>query len=82
MWGWNTGLAEHAPYDAIIVTAGAPVVPESFYDQLKMGGRVVIPVGDALSQKLLRLRKLPDGEFSREVLGYVRFVPLIGKYGW
>ena len=47
-----------------------------------MGGRIVIPVGDALSQKLLRLRKLPDGEFSREVLEYVRFVPLIGKYGW
>ena len=76
------GWPEHAPYDAIIVTAGAPVVPESFYDQLKLGGRIVIPVGDALSQKLLRLRKLPDGEFSREVLEYVRFVPLLGKYGW
>lgn len=78
----SLGLPQFAPYDAIIVTAGAPVVPESFLGQLKVGGRVVIPVGDSLSQQLLRLRKLPDNSYTQEILELVRFVPLIGSQGW
>jgi protein-L-isoaspartate(D-aspartate) O-methyltransferase len=76
------GWPEHAPYDAIIVTASSPVVPESFRDQLKIGGRVIIPVGDVISQQLIRLQKMQDGSYSKEILEYVRFVPLIGKQGW
>lgn len=76
------GWPEAGPFDAIIVTAGAPVIPESFMSQLKEGGRVIIPVGDALSQQLLRLRKGPKGEYSRELIEHVRFVPLIGEQGW
>lgn len=76
------GWPEEGPFDAIIVTAGAPVIPESFYNQLKEGGRIIIPVGDAYTQQLLRLRKQFDGKFSREMLEFVRFVPLIGEQGW
>lgn len=76
------GWPEHAPYDAIIVTAGAPSLPESLIEQLKPGGRMVIPVGDSLSQELIRVRKNEDGEVFREFLGHVRFVPLIGEQGW
>ncbi len=76
------GWPEKGPFDAIVVTAGAPVIPESFLPQLKVGGRVIIPVGDAISQQLWRLRKLPDNTYFREMLEFVRFVPLIGKEGW
>lgn len=78
----SLGWPEVSPFDAIIVTAGAPVIPESFYNQLKDNGRVIIPIGDALSQQLLRLHKQPKGQFMREILEFVRFVPLIGKQGW
>lgn len=76
------GWPEKAPFDAILVTAGAPVVPESLLDQLNIGGRVIIPVGDTFSQELLRLKKTPKGDFTKEILEFVRFVPLIGKQGW
>ena len=76
------GWKEKAPFDAILVTAGAPVVPESFLDQLKLSGRVIIPVGDAISQQLIRLRKTPENTYTREILESVRFVPLIGEQGW
>jgi len=76
------GWKEHGPYDAIIVTAGAPVIPESFIDQLKLNGRVIIPVGDELGQQLLRLTKTLGSTYQREMLEYVRFVPLIGEQGW
>lgn len=76
------GLPLAAPFDAILVTAGAPVVPESFLSQLKEGGRVIIPVGDALSQQLLRLRKNAEGRYDHERIESVRFVPLIGEQGW
>jgi protein-L-isoaspartate(D-aspartate) O-methyltransferase len=76
------GWPEKGPYDAIIVTAGAPVVPESFINQLKTDGKVLIPVGDETSQQLLRLRKLPSGKYTQEIVEYVRFVPLIGEQGW
>lgn len=76
------GWAEHAPYDAIIVTAGGPVVPEALISQLKVGGRLVIPVGNEVMQTLVRVRKLSDDDWSQESLESVRFVPLIGDQGW
>ena len=75
------GWQEKGPFDAIIVTAGAPVVPSSLIAQLKEGGRLIIPVGDALVQSLLRIRK-KEGALIQEILEMVRFVPLIGKEGW
>lgn len=76
------GWKEHAPYDAIVVTAGAPVIPHSLIGQLKVGGRLIIPVGDSTMQKLLRYRKEGEDEMKEELLEYVRFVPLIGREGW
>ena len=77
------GLAEHAPFDAIVVTAGGPGVPAALSDQLTMGGRLVIPVGkDNTSQVLLRVRRTAEHYFEEEGLLPVRFVPLIGEEGW
>jgi protein-L-isoaspartate(D-aspartate) O-methyltransferase len=77
------GWAEHAPYDAAVVTAGSPDIPEALIDQLKLGGRLVIPVGRLREmQDLLRIRKTGPQEFSREHITGVRFVPLIGVAGW
>ncbi len=77
------GWPEHAPYDAIVVTAGGPDVPTALLDQLGVGGRLVIPVGSERgTQKLIRVRKSLDGEVNEEALGDVRFVPLIGDQGW
>jgi protein-L-isoaspartate(D-aspartate) O-methyltransferase len=75
------GWAEQGPFDAIIVTAGGPEIPQPLLDQLAVGGRLVIPVGDAYVQDLIRLRKKEDG-IHKEDLGGCRFVKLIGKYGW
>lgn len=77
----SEGWEENAPYDAIIVTAGAPEVPKPLKDQLADGGRLVIPVGDRFSQVLYKLVKRGD-EFIQEDLGGCRFVDLVGKYGW
>lgn len=77
------GWAEHAPFDAILVSAGAPVVPESLKDQLAVGGRMVIPVGTSQrAQELVRITRRADGRFEVEDLADVRFVPLIGEQGW
>ncbi len=76
------GWQEHAPYDAIITTAAAPDIPKSLAEQLKIGGRLLIPIGDPLSQKLEKVTRLSEEEFEREVIEYVRFVPLIGEEGW
>ena len=70
------GLPEHAPFDAIVVTAGAHRVPESLVDQLADGGRLVIPVDRDIGQELVRIRRVGDGTVEEE-LGGVRFVPLI-----
>ena len=76
------GWPEEAPYDAIVVTAGGPEVPEELVSQLADGGRLVIPVGpDPRSQELIRIRRLGE-EFDERNLGAVRFVPLIGRQGW
>ncbi len=76
------GWKEHAPYDAIVVTAGAPVVPQSMIDQLTVGGSLIIPVGDSSVQRLMRYRKVDDQKMTEEMLEHVRFVPLIGEQGW
>jgi protein-L-isoaspartate(D-aspartate) O-methyltransferase len=77
------GWAEHAPYDAIVVAAGGPEVPQALLDQLAAGGRLVIPIGSSPhNQMLVRVRRRPDGTFTRDSLGGVRFVPLIGAQGW
>ncbi|MDI7258421.1 MAG: protein-L-isoaspartate(D-aspartate) O-methyltransferase [Thermodesulfobacteriota bacterium] len=75
------GWMEKSPFDAIIVTAGAPDIPQPLYDQLAMGGRLVIPVGDAAVQDLFRITKTEEG-MKKEDLGGCRFVKLIGRYGW
>ena len=77
------GWPDHAPYDAIVVTAGAPEVPQPLMEQLAVGGRLVIPVGrDQLYQMLVRVRRLSGEEYRTEHLTDVRFVPLIGTWGW
>jgi len=77
------GWPEHAPYDAIVVTAGGPEVPKALKEQLAIGGRLVIPVGSTLrTQKLFRLRRISEHEYQEEDMGGVRFVPLIGAAGW
>jgi protein-L-isoaspartate(D-aspartate) O-methyltransferase len=75
------GWPEHGPYDAIIVTAGGPEVPEPLVDQLVEGGRLVIPVGDQHLQVLQLLEKKEEGVQVRE-LEKVRFVDLVGEHGW
>lgn len=71
------GLPEHAPFDGIIVTAGAPEVPQALLAQLKIGGRLVIPVGEEDQIMTLIIRK-SEKEFERKELGLFRFVPLLG----
>ncbi len=75
------GWIEESPFDGIIVTAGAPDVPQPLVEQLAKGGRLVIPVGDAYVQDLLRITKTEEGT-QREDLGGCRFVKLIGRFGW
>ncbi len=76
------GWPPAAPYDAIIVTAGAPKIPPALLEQLGLGGRLVIPVGDRFTQTLTRIRRTPDGGLKTEYLGGCRFVKLIGAQGW
>ena len=76
------GWSAHAPYDAVLVAAGGPEVPEPLLAQLKAGGRLVIPVGPTReSQRLVRVVREQDG-FRREEHGPCAFAPLIGRYGW
>lgn len=76
------GWAEHAPYDGIIVTAGAPKIPDSLKKQLAIGGRMVIPVGDQNSQTLKVIFKLSEDEFDVTDVPEFKFVPLIGREAW
>lgn len=77
------GWPEHAPYDAIIVAAGGPEVPQSLKAQLAIGGRLVIPVGrDQRSQELVRVTRVATDKYKSEDIADVRFVPLIGEEGW
>lgn len=76
------GWPPNAPYEAICVAAGAPRPPRPLLDQLAIGGRLVIPHGDASSQHLVRIIRRSEHDFVEEDLGEVRFVPLVGEAGW
>lgn len=78
----SIGKAEHAPYDKIIVTAGAPTVPETLLKQLNIGGILVIPVGDEQSQKMVTILKTGEHDYERHELDTFRFVPLVGDRAW
>lgn len=80
--GSPVGWEEEAPFDAIIVTAGAPEIPTILTEQLSPGGRMVIPVGSDAEQQLLVVVKSENGELQYEPSVSCRFVPLIGKQGW
>jgi len=77
-FGWE----EEAPFDGIMVTAGAPSVPQPYLQQLSIGGRLVIPVGDLVSQILVRVTRYGENNYREERLTGCRFVPLIGSHGW
>ncbi|MCX7965112.1 MAG: protein-L-isoaspartate(D-aspartate) O-methyltransferase [Syntrophorhabdaceae bacterium] len=76
------GWSEYSPYDAIIVTAAAPHIPRPLFEQLKIGGRMVIPIGGEFSQDLMVYTKTDVEATDVENLGGCRFVKLIGAYGW
>lgn len=77
------GWAEHAPYDAIVATAAGPSAPQALKDQLKIGGRLVMPVGSRTGgQHLVRITRLSSTDYQSEGLDRVRFVPLVGEQGW
>jgi len=78
----SRGIAKHAPYDKIIVTAGAPTVPDELLKQLKIGGILVIPVGDQQSQKMVTVLKVGENDYEKIVLDTFRFVPLVGDKAW
>ena len=76
------GWSERAPFDAIVVAAGGPELPETLLRQLAIGGRLVMPVGSSRAQQLVRVTRVGADAFEREELGDVMFVPLIGAHGW
>jgi protein-L-isoaspartate(D-aspartate) O-methyltransferase len=79
----SKGYSKYAPYDAIIVTAGAPTIPQELMKQLKVGGKLVIPVGNERnSQEMFRITRNSETHFKREKFGDFKFVPLVGQDGW
>ncbi len=78
----SNGLPRHAPFDKILVTAGAPFVPKALLQQLKIGGILVIPVGDEKTQIMTSLLKTGEDSFEKYELGSFRFVPLKGDQAW
>lgn len=77
------GWKEHAPYDAIVVAASGPSAPEALLEQLRVGGRLVIPIGETpRTQRLVRFERSSETNYARKDLGSVRFVPLIGAQAW
>lgn len=76
------GWPEAAPFDAILVAAGGPSVPPALKEQLQPGGRLIMPIGSEGNQQLVRVTRVSAEIFEEEDLGGVRFVPLIGEYGW
>lgn len=77
----TSGWREFAPFDGIIVTAGSPVIPEPLQEQLRDGGRLVVPVGSSSFQNLMCIERRGSKLKSQEVCGCT-FVPLIGNHGW
>lgn len=78
----SKGIANRAPFDKIIVTAGAPTVPDELVKQLNIGGILVIPVGDQKSQKMVTILKTSETDYEKIVLDTFRFVPLVGDKAW
>ncbi|MDH5367737.1 MAG: protein-L-isoaspartate(D-aspartate) O-methyltransferase [Cyclobacteriaceae bacterium] len=78
----SKGIPSQAPFDNIIVTAGAPLVPKSLVNQLTIGGVLIIPVGDNEKQKMYRITKLSENKLKKEAFDFFSFVPLLGKEGW
>jgi len=78
----SKGIAHRAPYDKIIVTAGAPTVPDVLLSQLNIGGIMVIPVGDETAQKMVTILKTGENSYEKHELDTFRFVPLIGDKAW
>ena len=77
------GWVEEAPFDAILVSAGAPDVPRSLMRQLTIGGHMIVPVGNGpRAQELIRITRVAEDDFEQEDIADVRFVRLIGKEGW
>jgi len=76
--GWKA----YAPYNAIVVTAGAPVVPDDLVEQLTIGGVLVVPVGDQKSQVMVRITRTSENDYEEDHLRQFKFVPLIGEKGW
>lgn len=77
----TTGWRDESPFDAIIITAGSPAIPQVLVDQLAVGGRLVLPVGGEHSQELIRIDKDEEG-VHQTAMGGCRFVKLVGEYGW
>ncbi len=77
----SKGWREHAPFNAVLVTAGSPSIPEPLLEQLDDGGRLVLPIGDDSCQELVRVVR-EGNEFFKTVLGGCRFVKLVGNHGW
>lgn len=77
----TVGWSRYAPYDAILVAAGAPSAPRTLLEQLAPGGRLLIPIGDRTEQRLTLFRRTDEGFESEEVTRCV-FVPLVGRFGW
>ena len=78
----TVGWKDQAPFAGILVAAGSPDVPTEYLQQLDVGGKLVLPVGDQEQQILMRITRQDDGRFKREQLMGCRFVPLIGEQGW
>ncbi len=78
----SKGIPAHAPYDGIVVTAGAPSVPSALIQQLRIGGRLIIPVGNNQTQKMLEIEKTAERRVRKKEHKNFSFVPLLGQYGW
>lgn len=76
------GWPDQAPFDAILVAAGGPTIPPPLCEQLAVGGRLIIPVGESSEQQLVRVIRTDENTFETQKLEAVRFVPLIGAHGW
>ncbi len=78
----SKGIPEFAPYDKIIVTAGAPFVPQILLKQLVIGGILVIPVGDNKEQQMMKVVRINENDFEKFILDTFKFVPLLGEQAW
>lgn len=78
----SVGLASRGPFDGIVVTAGGNSLAEQLKSQLKLGGRLVLPLGDRSIQKMVLISKVVENKYERTEHGEFKFVPLLGKYGW